>query len=211
MEIREWEAYKIKIKNSLVIIIIALCISAGIFYNQCENQKMPASIFPLQREVLEQVLSGSGLGWNAAEENTLREDHVLYVINNQEGQPVAEISSVGGNEKRILQINFLALKGTQANISQKDWEKAVRLATILYGGFKNENQVYKNFQETYDERVIIDRVPGYNPEFCERIRWENEIGGVNCFLGFGGQEKGGGLSKAQLVTIIFSQKPETGM
>ncbi len=157
MEIREWEAYKIKIKNNLVIIIIALCISVGIFYNQCENQKMPAPIFPLQREMLEQVLSESGLGWNVAEENTLREDH------------------------------------------------------ILYGGFKNENQVYKNFQETYDERVIIDKVPGYNLEFCERIRWENEIDGVNCFLGFGGQEKGGGLSKAQFVTIIFSQKPETGM
>ena len=38
----------------------------------------------------------------------------------------------------------------------------------------------------------------------QRVRWENELNGVTCFLGFGVRQKGGGLPEAELVSLIFS-------
>ena len=39
----------------------------------------------------------------------------------------------------------------------------------------------------------------------QRVRWENELNGVTCFLVFGVRKKGGGLTEAELVSLIFSE------
>ena len=194
---------KIRIKQ-IVIIMFLLCIAILAFYSY-KNHRMPVPAFPLQRQALEDALSESGLAWNVAEEEILKDGHILYTLNNSQGQPSTFVSSVESSDKRILQINFLTSKGSQSNIPQEDWGKAVSFATILYGGFQNQTQVYDNFRQTCDEKAVIDDVPGALSEFRERIRWENELNGVTCFLGFGVCQKGGGLPEAELVNITFSE------
>ena len=192
-----------KIKKSFFIVIL-LCATITAFYSY-KNHSLPVPAFPLQRQVLEDALSKSGLVWEIAEEEVVKDGHILYTLNNSQGQPSAFVSSVESSGKRILQINFLTSKGSPSNIPQKDWEKAVSFATILYGGFRNQTQVYDNFRQTCDEKAVIDDVPGALSEFRERIRWENELNGVTCFLGFGVCQKGGGLPEAELVNITFSE------
>ena len=154
--------------------------------------------FPRQKNALENALSASGLDWVVAKEEILKDGHVLFWLDNTQGQPSAIVSSLESKDKRILQINFLSSKDPKSNIPQEDWKKAIQLATILYGGFKNSSEVY-------NEKAVIDDVPGSLSEFRERIRWENELNDIKCFLGFGVRKKGAGLAEAEFVSIIFSK------
>ncbi len=194
---------KITTKN-IIIVIITLCIGVIVLCSY-KYYSIPMLPFPLQKNALENALSASGLDWVVAKEEILKDGHVLFWLDNTQGQPSAIVSSLESKDKRILQINFLSSKDPKSNIPQEDWKKAIQLATILYGGFKNSSEVYDNFRQTYNEKAVIDDVPGSLSEFRERIRWENELNDIKCFLGFGVRKKGAGLAEAEFVSIIFSK------
>ena len=86
--------------------------------------------------------------------------------------------------------------------------KAVVLATILYGGFESEKQLYVNYKSTYEENAFIDASPNAGTKHLNRIRWSNEINGVECFIGLREvQEKSDSLT-VEMVSIIVSNRRE---
>ena len=192
--------------SRVLAVMSLLCLSPGIL-SGCQNSKLPMPQFPLEKPAVEQALAESGLDWEIAQEETLKEGHVVYTLSGKDGQPVAFLSSLGSDKTRILQINFLDSEERKPAIPYEDWEKAICLASILYGGFDSAGQVCENFNQTYEEKSVAD-TPGNGYQYIERIQWQNQLNGVHCFLGFGSQKAGGQLSEAEFVTIYFSKAGE---
>lgn len=125
---------------------------------------LPEPPFPLEEETVADALEKSGLPGeiSASETDSYGEGHIVYTVRSQtetyseqtspeeaEAEPgtrllVATASSAVIEEGRQLQTIF-----DQRDISEQfaweDWKQQIIFATLLYGGFEDEEAVYREF------------------------------------------------------------------
>lgn len=189
--------------KKLIVIMVLSHIIIGIC-NGCSKQQLPMSEYPLTEATIEAALTKAELFWTIANRVDFDEDRVYYELVNEDKKEIAVISSVGGLGKRLLQINLLFTSTTSVPLPPEDWGKTVRLATILFGGFEHENQIFDTFQNTFNEKALIDGIPGTDPKDQERIRWSDDINNVNCFIALRRRNIKSDSPTTEMVSIIIS-------
>ncbi|MDD3251647.1 MAG: hypothetical protein PHV18_03705 [Lachnospiraceae bacterium] len=183
---------------SLILLFVTVSLCTG-----CRKQALPAPSYPLDAGTIEAALERLDLPWTITNRVDWGEGRVYYDLCNEDQKGIAQISSVADGTSRVLQINFFSSTAIDAPLPADDWEKAIRLAAVLYGGFSDDKQIYETFQSTYEEASLTEPIPGAIPKDQERIRWNQEIGKTHCFIGLRRQNVDSDSPKTELVSILL--------
>lgn len=189
--------------RKFVIGIILLCLTISICCG-CKKNSLPMPLYPLDEAIVEAGLEETTLLWKITKKEIWGEGRVYYDLCDKDGKAIAVISSVGDGSTRLLQLTFYTSSAITAPLPGKDWEKAVNLATLLYGGFREKGQVFEAFQNTYEDMAMADNTPGSTLNNKESIRWRMEINGVDCFVGLHYRDRNQDTPATEMVSIIFS-------
>lgn len=199
--------------RKLVIIIISLSAVLSVSCG-CSKQSLPISDYPLSADTVEAAVEKVGFSWTISREDSWAENHTVYELDNDDEKLIAFISNAGEDDKRFFSLVSFSSWGGSSDIMvpllEEEWEKAIVLATILYGGFEDENQVYENFKDTYGEstltyKTIEDDFSGNSPERTIII-WDNEVEGINCSISF--SQQGEDPLITEIVNITFYNSDE---
>lgn len=173
--------------KKILTYMLLLSIGLAIFYG-CKKQTLPVPQYPLDSDTISVALEEWGLSCTIEEDDWVRKEwqgqslYNLYSTDN--GEFAAGISSRQKDGERLLFISFPPFYYTNA-ISAKEHENAIAFATLLFGGFKDQQQVYNMFTREYDRKNTERKqyevsgrslTPMREGESC----WERKIGGTTC-------------------------------
>lgn len=169
-------AKKIAIGCVLLLVLI-------IMYYSYSKQSLPIPDFPLAQTDIANALQDVGFNWSIGEEQLLAEGQNNYELRGDDGKLIAFISSVQNSETRLLQISFFSSSAISSPLPEEDWDDALVLAAILYGGFNGKQQLRESFQNTYESNMTSEIIVDASPDEKEVIRWRSEVNHYNCFVG----------------------------
>ena len=175
----------------------------------CGRQGLPVPEFPLEAGVVETALERAGLPWTIAAEESWAEGQTVYTLHDPEGRMVAIVSSTGEPQGRMLRLSFLPSEndpyGVSVSLPRQDWEKAVVLGTILYGGFAEEREVYTAFLATRNEKSAAvqqgEPPSGARKTYEAVTEWKSEIRGTGCAVRIG--QPRADAPESDLLLILF--------
>lgn len=123
----------------------------------CQKNALPQPSFPLEADAANAALEQTGLPWVISEPETqsFMEGHIAYTLRDPvetyagtENKLVnANLSSARVEGERFLSAIFpspSAEPGTLP-VAWEDWKRQIVFATLLFGGFADEEEVYRAF------------------------------------------------------------------
>ena len=154
----------------LACMLAAICLLSG-----CKKDVHFQTSFPLEEDAIVSALEKTGLQGKISDSETesYADGHILYVVRSEtetygdsdNGVMIASVSSAETSDGRKL---YAAFDWTNTDeFSWEDWKQQIAFATLLYGGFANEDDVYKVFCEK--------ELPDSSP-----FVWEEELSGAHC-------------------------------
>jgi hypothetical protein len=156
-----------------------ICSLAG-----CQKSSMPQPDFPLEEDVIMTALEQTGLPGVISESETFSsiEGHIAYVLRDPtetygdtENEVVtASISSALTEGERFLGMIFLSAPDEPATLpfAWEDWKQQIVFTTLLFGGFEDEEEVYRAFS---DKKT---------PEGEERFEWDAQLPAGYCRVSY---------------------------
>ena len=170
-------------RSSLFIVFLSalaiFCILTG-----CQKSREFQTVFPLDAATVNETLTKAGLPGSVREDETYsqQEGHVSYTIRRapehpnepEDGVFVASVSSVQLTDGRLLYTTFVQHRDSN-EFQWSDWKQQIVSATMLYGGFADEEAVYQALTE---QGVPSD---GEN-------QWEVELPEGYCRVSYGAKD-----------------------
>lgn len=170
-----------------------LFLVAGVFGTLCcltafKKDILTQPTFPLEEDVITDTLDKTGLEGiiSQSETTSYREGQILHVVRSETETYadsdnkvlVASINSAVYEGERVLFTSF-DQKDVSDQIEWEDWKKQIVFATLLYGGFEDEEDVYQAF---LDKEIPY----GENPyEVYENpFQWETQLPGGYCTVSY---------------------------
>lgn len=143
----------------------------------CQKKERFQTVFPLEADEVTRLLEQVGLPGEISEGETVsrQEGHISYVIRN-----AAQTYGDSGNSKMVANVVSLARKDGRAlstifdqsvagePVVWADWERQIKLAALLYGGFEDEETLYQACLEAE------------LPTGTNSFRWETELSEGYC-------------------------------
>ena len=141
----------------LMYVFLAVCV-LGLLFSLPDRKKDERfqTTFPLEEEVITATLEKVGLPGVISESETdsYRKGHIQYVVRSptetydgtDNSAFFAYISSAKDKGERVLYTIFDQSVDSE-QIVWEDWKQQIVFATLLYGGFENEEEVYQAFLE----------------------------------------------------------------
>lgn len=141
----------------LIYVFLAVCV-LGVLFSLTGSKKDERfqTTFPLEEEVVTATLEKTGLPGVISESETesYRKGHIHYVVRSptetydgtNNSAFLADISSSNYKGERMLFTLFDQSVDSE-QIVWEDWKQQIVFATLLYGGFENEEEVYQAFLE----------------------------------------------------------------
>ena len=149
-----------------------LCALAG-----CQKSRLPQPDFPLEEDVITAALQQTGLPGVISESETYSsvEGHIAYTLRDPEetyGDTenkvlIAGVSSAITEGECFLSVNFPSNPYEPVTIpfSWEDHKQQLVFATLLFGGFEDEEEVYRAFS--------VKETPMYE----DRFKWDAQLQG----------------------------------
>ncbi len=149
-----------------------LCALAG-----CQNSRLRQPAFPLKENVIKNALKKTGLSGIISESETFSsvKGHIAYTLRDPEetyGDTenkvlIAGVSSAITEGERFLSVNFPSnpYEPVTTPFSWEDWKQQLVFATLLFGGFEDEEEVYRAFS--------VKETPMYE----DRFKWDAQLQG----------------------------------
>ena len=166
----------------LIYAFLAVCV-LGVLLSLTGSKKDERfqTTFPLEEEVITATLEKVGLPGIISESETdsYRKGHIHYVVRSptetyddtSNSVFLTDISSSNYEGERMLFTIFdQSIDSDQ--IEWKDWKQQIVFATLLYGGFENEEDVYQAFLEK--------ELPDGKTSF----RWDAQLSGGYCRVSY---------------------------
>ena len=134
--------------------------------------------FPLSEKAVTTALNDVGLPVAISSEETqsYMEGHVVYTLRSggEDIYPFGVVNSaVYDGGKRHLTVMYMTRPEGNASFRWKDWQQAITLAGMLWGGFDDDEQMYRQLS---DLNIPDDSVTGAS--------WETETDGGFCSIGY---------------------------
>lgn len=147
---------KIKYIGLLCILIFALVVGC------CKEEIMYD--FPLERDVVEQVISEKQLSWRIEDEQSFHEGHSVFSLRDEDNV-FCSMDSYGGEIGRFIGLQFhFPQDYTSEQIQQfneEEWFNLFEIAGTFYGNSKDVKNVYKEFLTYLKGRNSIEYEYGY--------------------------------------------------
>ena len=134
--------------------------------------------YPLMAEKVEQAVRQLDMPLTISSEETksFTEGQIAYTLRSggEDLFPWGAVSSaVYGGGKRFCQVTHLEAAGEDITFHWEDWQKTITLAGKLWGGFDDDNQLYRQLS---DLNIPDDTVTGAS--------WETETDGGFCRVSY---------------------------
>ena len=138
-------------------VFLAVCVLVVLFsLTGSKKDERFQTTFPLEEEVITATLEKTGLPGIISESETesYRKGHIHYVVRSptetyddtSNSVFLTDISSSNYEGERMLFTIFDQSVDSE-QIEWEDWKQQIVFATLLYGGFENEEEVYQAFLE----------------------------------------------------------------
>lgn len=169
---------KIFIRNALLLLTTLVCLGC-----QRKPSGIPVQDYPLDTAAIEAALQNAGLDWNVRQEEEARPNVTTHTLLNSENKIMAFVSSAGDSNSRGLQLVFMSSRYNnsklRAALPQTDWDKALHLSALLYGGFETEDQLINESRQFLQEHAAS---PCNASEAIVTSNWKQEIDGIICII-----------------------------
>lgn len=136
--------------RSLLCLFLAFGVSLSVA--GCKKSGLPQPDFPLQRQIIASALEQTGLPWAIADSETTSsaENHLAYTLRDPENKKLTgAISSAITEGERFLQVSSISypalVNGETPAFAWESWKQQLIFAALLYGGFEDEEEVYRAF------------------------------------------------------------------
>ena len=132
-------------------------------------------VFPLSGDAVNDALTAVGLPVRINDEETqsYTEGQIAYTLRN-DGEDLypwgAVVSALYDGGKRYLQVNYQEAAGEDTTFRWEDWQKTIHLAAILYGGFTDDGQLYRQLSAL--------PIPG---DAADGAAWDLNTNGAYCY------------------------------
>lgn len=172
------------------ITLILSIFTINIFLFACQSQEMPRLDYPLDSDTITSAIEDSGYPWHIDEVQKISDEIIGFIIKDDENKIVAVIQTVKVGQEQALTMSFSKRYDDDHSIKGESVKDMVILATKLYGGFKDTDQLYNNFIKEYDTKnttaspkvYISGKEKTLGPE--ESVRWEKKVDGKTCQIVF---------------------------
>lgn len=178
-----------KLLASVFILTILVSLLCG-----CKKETLSVPSYPLDADTVETAVKEVGLDdWILTDEDSQSTDvgeYTQYSFRDEENRLICSVSNIINEYGRRLNFTFAPPPSKehtlQIAIPQEDQEKVIRLATILFGDFESEDQLYKNYTKTQDRKttIISTNNEPYDEEKHANLgkvyQWRNKIDGLFC-------------------------------
>lgn len=165
-------------------VIISLFMTI-LFLTGCQKELLSVPAYPLTKEIVEEALKDTKLPCVVSEETFDTATRTSIELRDEEGRLIAGISSSeDGEDARFLGMSLISsLQAREAtvHIPEEQWPEMIQLATVLYGGFENAEQVAKDFVTNYEVESIVTE---YDHEgeltLNKSYEWMKDYGHIFC-------------------------------
>lgn len=163
-----------------LFILGILCVLVG-----CQESRLDRPDFPLKESDIDAALERTNLPGTISNDKTeiLSQEHISYVLDNSEQNlPVALISTSSIQNKRVLSLVFIAPSVSKRSAFEwENWKQHLIFATLLYGGFADEEEVYQKFSEKKPSEGKVDLNEEWPMEtLAEQYEWDAEFPAGYC-------------------------------
>lgn len=155
----------------------------------CQESGLDRPDFPLKEADIVAALEQTNLSGAISTDKTeiLSKEHILYVLESDEQKfPVALISTSSIQNNRTLSLVFIAPSVSKGPAFEwETWKQQLMFATLLYGGFDDEEEVYQKFsgQEASGGKVELNEEwPAET--LAERYEWDAEFPAGYCRIAY---------------------------
>ncbi|WP_432666734.1 hypothetical protein R9X47_10275 [Wukongibacter baidiensis] len=153
----------LKIKYIALLCVLVIALAVG-----CSKEEVLYD-FPLEREVVEQVISDQQLTWRIEDEQSFYDGHLVFSLRDDDNVFCA-ISSYADEGKKHLGLTFhFPLNYTSKQIQQfnkEEWSNLFTIVGTFYGNSKDMKKVYNDFLTYVNNRNSTEYKFGY---FTKRI------------------------------------------
>lgn len=174
-----WKSVRVNWVIHAVLAFGVICSLVG-----CQKNGLSQPDFPLEEDVIMTALEQTGLPWVISESETHSniEGQIAYTLRNptdtygdtENKVLTAGISSAFTEGERFLTVTFPSTPDEPATLpfAWEDWKQQIVFTTLLFGGFEDEEEVYRAFS---DKKT---------PEGEERFEWEAQLPGGYCRVNY---------------------------
>ena len=201
--------------KKIISVLMFLAVSAGMLCG-CGGETMEVPEYPLDAAVIEEQLKAQKLEWTVEEEAAAEEHETVYTLYDAEGKKIAVVDSKGDEDGRYLQFTFMSSLREEekdcAVITSSDWVSIIACGTVLFGGFEDQYQPYKEFtkvgRKTGKVKIFdrADMAEESDKIYEEIMKWTSKYDDTVCVFKLGQPEQmEPGLDRPdqELVSITF--------
>ena len=168
------------------------------------GQSSGASLaFPLTEQAVTDAVNAVGLPLTVAADETqsYAEGHIVYTLRNG-GEDIypwcAVSSSVYDGGKRYLQVIYLQAEGEDTSFRCEDWQKPITLAGMLWGGFDDDGQLYRQ----------LSALPLPEDATSTGFTWRTDVKGGFCTVGYSVSEVQGEPIRKSITIGFYTSEQE---
>ncbi|WP_298024805.1 hypothetical protein [uncultured Dysosmobacter sp.] len=150
----------------------------------CQKSGLQEPDFPLKEADIITALAQTNLPGTISDDKTiLSEEYTSYVLDSADQRlPVAIIFSSNYEGKRFLSLTFISPPTSKDCVFLwEDWKQQLALAALLYGGFTDEDEIYRGFfeQEVSDGELEVNE-NNFDHLIAEQYEWDAEFSAGYC-------------------------------
>lgn len=192
----------------LTCILLAVCVIASLA--GCRETGQAKSHFPLTEEAVTAALERTGLPGVISESETQSDGagRVAFTLHDQtENKKTTMLISSGPVEEDwFLQIYFISPSASeQPPFAWEDWKQQLVFAALLYGGFSDEEEIYRAFSEQEAAVETLPPDPETQKYIAESRKCDARLPGGYCRLRY--QLANTSIESSSLGTVIMEQAP----
>jgi len=152
------------------IALLCVLISHSAFAVGCSSSTEEVKYdFPLEKDVVEQVLSDQQLTWNIEDEQSFVEGQSVFSLKDDDGV-ICSLNSYSGENGKFIKLQFHFPQDYTAEqiqrFNEEQWSNLFDLTSTFYGNSKDSKKAYKELLDYLKDRNSIEYKYGY---FTKRI------------------------------------------
>lgn len=160
---------KVFVTGVVILALLGIVSIAFGIYEKTVVEQVNTYDFPLQREVVEQVVEEKQLTWFIEDEQSFIEGQSVFSLRDNENV-FCSLNSYSGEKGRFIILQFHFPKDYSSKqiqqFNKEEWFNLFELACTFYGNNKDVKKVYKEFLAYLKGRNSIEYEYGY---FTKRI------------------------------------------
>lgn len=172
-------------KNMSLFIFLLLVLITS---TSCNKDPMEIPDYPLNKQTVETALKKVDLPCVVSDETLDRENRTSISLRDEDGRLIAGIASEVDEENDWRFIGFslvgyLMQGEASVYLDEDQWEDILGLGVVLYGGFTDQDIVYKDFIKNFEKESLVTELEAADEtSYIKAYEWIKNYGDIYCSI-----------------------------